>query len=135
MTGGIALSGQVLPVGGIRDRVLAAHRYDLPHAFGCDGTATTWTRSSGIDLFPVLDCVAQHRRPGWTGACGPRPRGATALVRESPGHRVSDRYASLCCSNAAAVAGAAGDALESDVPLPRIMHEGPELGRDTKASA
>ena len=72
MTGEITLSGQVLPVGGIQEKLLAAHRCGLAHVILPRGNErevdedlgdelrraveVTWSKSGSTEFVPNLCC-------------------------------------------------------------------------------
>src|SRR5439155_15212910 len=75
MTGEITLRGQVLPVGGIKDKVLAAHR------FGVDTVILPRRNAPDLDELPsdvrsaMRFVLAEHVEDVWNAALMP-PNGA-----------------------------------------------------------
>ena len=57
MTGEIALSGHVLPVGGIRDKVLAAHRCGLTRVILPEQNRQDVDEKLGADIPRALDVL------------------------------------------------------------------------------
>lgn len=162
MAGGIALSGQVLPVGGIRERVLAAHRYDLPHAFGCTEPTPRGREARGLTsspcstAWPSIDGLAglglaarvhvarrlsSGNRPVTASVIGTRPCAAQTprLWPELPETRSSRTFPYVCCD--APLHGhlgrSSGDAVASTVILYTSMRSGADgpLQAPTRGSA
>ena len=74
MTGEITLSGQVLPVGGVKEKVLAAHRGGLARVILPRRNQKQVDEELGDDLrrMVAVDYVTQIDELLWTWRCGAR---------------------------------------------------------------
>ena len=78
MTGEVTLNGRVLPIGGVKQKLLAAHRAGLTTVF------LPQRNEPDLDDVPAGGARAA-RRPAGRGCRGPRARGADAGGRAGAG--------------------------------------------------
>jgi ATP-dependent Lon protease len=86
LTGEISLRGQVLPVGGIKEKFLAAHRYGktrviFPAANSHDLASLPASVRRQLDLVPVQSMTEALAAAGLTGSAGARVRAVQGRVQ------------------------------------------------------